>query len=388
MPHSKTAVKKLTRSLDRKVERELWARSAGRCEFKSCNQVLYISPITQERVNIAQLAHVYSFSSAGPRGRGPFAKDSAGLNSTENLMVVCYACHKKIDQDKEGKRYPAELLCAWKEEHETRIRIVSGISPENKSHVLLYGSRIGDEFGPVEFDAAAAAMFPTWFPADERPLNLSMACSHDDSTAEFFASESAHLRKEFERQVRDRAEEAKPNHFSVFALASQPLLILLGSMLTDKVPAVVYQLHREPPTWKWQPHPQGFSFRTIEPTERKGTPVLVLSLSAKIRPERLKTIVNSPLSVWEITIDSPHNDFLRSETQLVMFRDALRKMLSAIGAAYPGLKKLPIFPAMPVACAVELGRVRMPKADCTWQIYDQNNKAGKFVPALKIGDSK
>ena len=388
MRDNKTAVKKVTRSLDRKVERELWARSAGRCELKGRNQVLYLSPVTQERVNIAQLAHIYSFSPGGPRGRGPFGKDSAGLNSTQNLMVVCYACHKKIDQDKEGTRYPADLLRAWKEEHETRIRIVSGIAPENRSHVLLYGSRIGDEFAPVELDAAAAAMFPTWFPADERPLNLSMACSHNDSTADFFATESVHLRREFERQVRDRAEEAKPNHFSVFALASQPLLILLGSMLTDKVPAVVYQLHREPRTWKWQPHPDGFRFTTTAPSDRSGMPVLVLSLSAKIRPERFNTVLKSPLSVWEITIDSPHNDFLRSETQVVMFREAVRRCLSAIGAAYPRLKELPIFPAMPVACAVELGRVRMPKADCPWHIYDQNHKAGQFIPALKIGDKK
>jgi hypothetical protein len=44
---------------------------------------------------------------------------------------------------------------------------------------------------------------------------------------------------------------------------------------------------------------------------------------------------------------------------------------------------LSVFPAMPVACAVELGRIRMPKADLPWLVYDQIPGEG-FVPALNI----
>lgn len=40
---------------------------------------------------------------------------------------------------------------------------------------------------------------------------------------------------------------------------------------------------------------------------------------------------------------------------------------------------------MPVATAIELGRVRMPKADMPWRIYDQVNDSGGFIPALEIG---
>lgn len=380
-----SSVKKITRSISREAERVLWARAAGRCEFDGCNRPLYRSPITQERVNIAQMAHIYSFATDGPRGRGVFANDAAGLNDAGNLMLVCYDCHRKIDQDKLGTRYSAALLKSWKEEHEFRVRVVTGISPSKKSHVLLYGSRVGDEHSPVNFAAAAESMFPHWLPADDRPINLSMACSHDDSASEFWSSEATHLRKEFERQVRDRAEEAKLNHFSIFAFASQPLLILLGSLLTDNVPAAVYQLHREPTTWKWQPHPENFEFKIIAPDNKNGTPVLVIALSANIGAERVSSVIPGPLSTWELTIDQPHNDFLRSEAQLSMFRQSARRLIAAIEAAHPQFAELPIFPAMPIACAVELGRVRMPKANRPWQIYDQNNKPVKFIPALKIG---
>jgi hypothetical protein len=45
---------------------------------------------------------------------------------------------------------------------------------------------------------------------------------------------------------------------------------------------------------------------------------------------------------------------------------------------------LHVFPAMPVSLAVELGRVRMPKADLPWLLYDQMNARGGFIRALVI----
>lgn len=50
---------KLTRAIKREVERELWGRAAARCEFSDCNRLLYKSPVTQEAVNLAEMAHIY-----------------------------------------------------------------------------------------------------------------------------------------------------------------------------------------------------------------------------------------------------------------------------------------------------------------------------------------
>jgi SMODS-associated and fused to various effectors sensor domain len=380
--------KNVTRYIDEKTEREIWGRAAGRCQFADCNRLLYKSPVTQERVNISQRAHIYSFAKDGPRGRGPFAAAPAGLNKVGNLMLVCYDCHKKIDGDKKGVRYSAELLKTWKQAHEARIRIVTGISPNKKSHVVLFGAKVGDDRSPIQYDDAVGAMFPLWYPADERPVGLSMLSSDDDSMPEYWATEARNLDKEFDRQIRGRLDEPGSLHFSVFALAPQPLLIRLGSLLTDKINVAVYQLHRTPKTWQWQPHPDGFSFQVIEPKDKTGTPVLVFSLSAKIAPERIAAVVPGKLSIWEVTIDQPHNDFLRSEAQLSMFRGLAPKLMAKIAAAHPGLSELKIFPAMPVSCAVELGRIRMPKADTAWAIFDQNNKHQRFIPALTIGNTK
>src|SRR5688572_25140704 len=101
--------KEVTRYIKREVERELWARAAGRCEFDGCNRLLYKSPVTQERVNIAEKAHIYSFSEGGPRGWGPFENEKELLNSISNLLLACHDCHRKIDADKNGVRYSADL---------------------------------------------------------------------------------------------------------------------------------------------------------------------------------------------------------------------------------------------------------------------------------------
>jgi hypothetical protein len=378
---------KLTRSIDRATERELWARSGGRCEFRGCNKLLYKSSVTQERVNIAQMAHIYSFADSGPRGRGEFKKKTTGLNNVGNLFLVCHVCHRKIDKDITGVRYSAALLKNWKDEHETRIRIVTGIKSTQKSHVVFYHSRIGDERSPMEFDGAVEAMFPKWYPADERPLDLSMRSEEKDSSDRYWQTESCNLQKAFDRKIRDLIESGEAYHFSIFAFAPQPLLIQLGTLFTDKVHATVYQLHRETRTWQWQPHPNGFAFNITEPEDKSGIPVLAFSLSAKIAPERISTVLPGKLSIWEMTFTGPNNDFLRSEAQLSMFRSAVRKAFVDIHADHPGAPDVKIFPAMPISCAVELGRIRMPKADPPWTIFDQNNQHRRFIPALTIGNT-
>ncbi len=378
-------MKDVTRYIKCAVERELWARAAGRCQFNGCNRPVYKSPVTQERIAIAEKAHIYSFSKDGPRGWGPLVANRQKLNDLANLLLVCHDCHQTIDQGDPAARYPATRLIAWKREHEVRVRIVTGIHPNKRSHVILYGGKIGEENSPLEAELAVEAMFPEWYPSDERPTELSMSSEHEDSTELFWRTEAAHLRAAFERYVRPRMHEANPNHFSVFARAGQPLLILLGALLTDKVPVEVYQLQREPISWRWQDGSTDFCFRTIPPERKAGDPVLVISASARIGRERVTSVLGDDISIWELTIDDCHNNFLKSRAQLSAFRETVRKLIGRIAEVHGQDVPLRIFPAMPVACAVELGRIRMPKADMPWIIYDQNNKVGKFLTALEIG---
>lgn len=379
----------MTRSIDPKVVRELWGRAAGRCEFNGCNRPLYKSPITQEQGNISEIAHIWSFSEKGPRGWSPSRSVAKKLNKLPNLMLLCHDCHKIIDLDHDGARYSVKLLRQWKEDHERRIAVVSGVNPGKGSHILLYGANIGEEKSMLQPEHAKNSVFPEWYPAAERPVCLSMSWEGKDDQVSYWKTEEKNLKNAFERKILPLIEEANPCHFSIFALAPMPLMALLGALLTDKIPAQVYQLHREPySTWQWISKASKLKFRINRPSNYKYPPALIVSLSGSICSDKIIAVLGKKISIWELTIDKPNNDFLKSKDQLSSYRETVRKLMVEINKAHSKDTYLSIFPAMPVACAVELGRVRMPKADIPWLFYDQNNKQGRFIKTLKIGGSR
>ena len=382
-------MKEVTRHIKKEVERELWGRAAGRCQFNGCNRLIYKSPVTQERVNISEKAHIYSFSEEGPRGWGPFKKNQQRLNDLENLMLICHDCHKVIDQDNDGLKYSASLLQQWKKEHEQRIVSVTGIVANRKSHVVFYGSNISEQKSPLQQEDAMEAIFPDRYPVSENAICLSMSCSHEDKSPAFWTSESAHLQRVFNQKILPLIESDQTKHFSLFSLASIPLLVQLGALFTDKISVDTYQPIREPKGWQWQSFPDGFEFVINKPKELRGDPALVISISDIINHDRIKKVLGDTVSIWELTVPKEHigNDNIRSKAQLSMLRTIIRKLMIQIKEAHGATAPLSVFPAMAVSCSFEMGRVRMPKADMHWVIYDQNNKERKFIKAITIGDS-
>jgi len=373
----------LTRHIDRTIERELWGRSAGRCEFAGCNKPLWKSPVTQERVNLSQKAHIYSFSDDGPRGNKGIAKKK--INSIDNLLLVCHACHQKIDKSKDGGRYSATLLREWKAQHERRIEIVTGIDPSKRSHVVLYGANVGDHSSLLRFDDAASALFPRHYPADDRGVLLStINSSFNDKTPKFWEAEATHLASMYEKRVKERLSDGEIGHLSVFAIAPQPLLILLGSLMNNIISAEVYQRHREPQTWSWPEKAPKMSFVVEEPASLTAPPALVLALSAPVTDDRITAAMGGDASIWRVTVPRPSMDLIKSRKHLSDLRSILRPLLDRIKEHHGQKTTLHVFPVAGVSAAVELGRVRMPRAHMPWQIYDQVNALGGFVPALSL----
>jgi hypothetical protein len=172
-------------------------------------------------------------------------------------------------------------------------------------------------------------------------------------------------------------------HYSIFALAPQPLLVKLGVLLNDLHNLRVYQKHREPLTWKWQQTSADTTYCLFEPVDKTQIPALILSLSATITHDRIKKILGEKVSIWEITIDIPNNDFLKTEKLLSDFRKIARKAFDSI-KYHHGCVVLHTFPEMPVSASIELGRVWMPKADMPLVIYDENKANNGFFKTITI----
>lgn len=375
----------VTRYVKEPVQRMLWGMAAGRCEFADCNTRLWKSPTTQEQVNIAEKAHIYSVSEHGPRGNEGIPEEL--LNDLQNLMLVCNPCHESMDQDKAGVRYTPKLLQRMKRQHEQRINIVADIKPSQSSKVVLYGANIGNHSSPLQFDRAAHALFPERFPDDTNGIALGMVNSaFSDRDQDFWDVEASNLMRQFRSKIQEDLVHGRIRHLSVFGLAPQPLLTLLGSLLTDIPQAEVYQLHREPQTWRWLPDGQeSWTLDVTEPSSgTTATPALVVEISATVSDDRIHSVIGREAAIWRVSPRDPHNDILRTAGQLREFRQTLRPVLDRIKAQHGQTTQLQVFPVMPVSAAIELGRIRMPKADCPWRIYDQINDRGGFVPAIEL----
>ena len=383
---SNVDLKEITRHINKADENELWGKAAGRCEFAECNRILYRSPMTQEQLNIAEKAHIYSFSERGARGHGIFAKDKERLNCLDNLMLLCHDCHRLIDADIEGIRFSAERLRKWKHDHEQRVEQVTGIAENKRTHIIVFGANTGKVPSRIISQNVMDAVFPDWLPDSPQPTDLSMSWTGEDHTVIYWHAQLEELKRNFARMVEPKLSDPSIKHFSIFALAPIPLLFALGSLITDKPTCRTYQLHREPqPSWKWQEDDGDLGFKIIPPTVYTGTPVLALSLSDLIDPARIARSIQGPTSVWDITVTSPNNDLIQSELQLSKFRKILRACIVQIGEAHGKDVPIHILPAIPVSCAIDLGRARMPKADGPWHIYDFNLVHNRFEPVFAIG---
>lgn len=363
------------------VKIRLWGKAGGRCQYDGCNASLGIDTITQAEFNSAYIAHIVADKPTGPRGHEVLSEQlKADLS---NLMLLCDVHHRKIDiADVAG--HTAELLQAMKERHEQRIELVTALGPDRQSHVVLYGANIGAHNAPLSLKKAAAAMLPERYPAEPHPVVLGMVNSAmQDRDASYWVTESEQLKRVVSLQVKPRLAQGGIEHLSIFALAPQPLLMELGYLLSDIPVAEVYQLHREPPDWRWQPDPPNFEYRLSEPLRFDGPPALVFSLSATISDERIEAALPGA-TIWKLSCPNPNNDFLKGRGQARLFREQGRYLLDRIKSRHGEQTTLHVFPAMPVSLAVDWGRIIMPKADLKMKVYDQNSTLGGFAPALDL----
>ena len=360
----------------------LWAIAAGRCEYEGCNKVLHTDILTNRKYNFAYIAHIVADKPNGPRGdeqRSKILEDNI-----DNLMLLCNEHHTLIDIH-EVAEHLEERLLAMKRKHEDRIRRITSIAPNMSSEIILYGANIGVNNLPLSNQLAVEALLPEYYPASDSPIELGFKNSSlADNSDTYWAAEETNLCNQFKMKIKPRLMNGNADHYSVFALAPQPLLIKFGVLLNDLNNVRVFQKHREPFTWKWQTSSSDVEYIIREPKDKTKIPVLVFSLSATVAHDRIERVLGKNVSIWEITLnDKPDNDFLQTEALLADFRRTTRCAFDKI-KSHHGCVDLHVFPAMPVSASVELGRVWMPKADMPLVIYDENKTKEGFHKTITI----
>lgn len=325
-------------TLPNKVVLQVWLRAGGRCQYPGCNDALWKDALTLREMNCAYLAHIIADSPDGPRGDPTLSQQLKA--DASNIMLLCDTHHRTIDlEDVAG--HPVELLRSFKWEHEERIERQTSIQAERRTHLLLFGTNIGDRHGLVNYEQACAAVLPERYPAEEHGFRLDLADNEiSERDPEFWDQTGKFVERRLRRYLAAGVGlDGKPlNHLSVFALAPIPSLIHLGMQLGDIVSADVYQRQRSSGDWQWQRlENETFAYtisRPGRPYPATSQVAVNLSLSGTIGTTEIECAMGEAVPIYKVTVGHPHRDFLRSKEQLELFRNEWYRLLAEIREAH------------------------------------------------------
>jgi hypothetical protein len=363
------------------IKLRLWTISGGRCQFKGCNDYLLKDDLTYAGINNAHIAHIVDVNPKTHRYKESTLMSEDKKNEIENLMLLCQKHHRLIDNEEE-KNYSIEKLEKVKKEHENRILNLTSIKGTVKTTILLYSAKIGEFHPSFSFENLRYILSKKDLYPNSEPIEISSRNTFEDNKELYWTVEEENLTNDFNKKILTHFDDKSINHFSLFALAPQPLLIKLGTLIPNIYTVDVYQKHRTPDTWEWQVDKGCFSGFTItKPDNFEGKPVLKIALSATITDDRIYHAMEGDLSIWTLTIDNPNTGFLIHPEILEEFKTITQFLFNLIKEKHGHKNTLSVFPSMPVSASVEFGRVWMPKADLSLDIYDERTG---FKRALTI----
>ena len=360
-----------------KITNVLWARAAGRCEFEGCNELLCEDWLTGKIVNGSQVAHILPVANSARAKNGQTEDQKTDIN---NLMLICYKHHNLIDKSA-PEEYPEERLLEMKRKHEDRIKRATAVQANKQTLVLLYGANIGDDTPLLNYRLAQEAISPDYYVSENSPITIQIKGSMAERDHYFWEVEKENIQRELDKRVLPFLGDKEIEHISVFALAPQPLLVFLGKILNEKYPIRTFQKHRIPDTWNWQKREFEWNDNVECPKDFSKQPVVIFAVSGGDIIKRTIEYYKNQATIWIYTLDSPDMNVLQSEEQLFLFRDHVRRLLEDI-TSKTSFDTIHVHMALPNACAIELGRVWMPKVHKKLLLFESTKE--DIVETFKI----
>ncbi|NCU29891.1 SAVED domain-containing protein [Candidatus Saccharibacteria bacterium] len=382
--------KRTTRpSISEQTKIIVWATAAGRCTL--CNEYIAGNDNLGETVPVGELAHNVGWSTNSPRGE---ESDDFDRSSPDNLLLVCRNCHKPTDTKVE--RYTVDWLRQRKIDHEKRIKQLTSIGA-NRSAVVLRMVGVIRNVPPeltheTVLDALVTEGYFPMYPLNshKREIEINLMDRVNPGTPEYFTEGARHIDGVLP-SVLDSVKD-DTTRIAVFGFARIPLLIHLGARLDDKVRTIVFQRQRKDTgnAWSWptpkkDPAPE-FAVKEI----RTGTDVtkitLLLNISGTIKHEELHASIDERYSIYSIepagaVASGP--ELIDSPVALSNFEQTAREFFATLENDHGKIGHISVFPAVPLSCAITLGRVLMPDISPILDVYDRDGD-GKFFKALEV----
>lgn len=352
-----------------------------------CNRRLVDDSYTGADVSIGQLAHIIGWKKAegSPRGMDPLPVDDR--NDEQNLMLLCYDQHRVIDNRSMWEVYDADALRRMKRRHEQRIAQLTAIAADDKTTVVrvigsIRGASVSASPSTVAKTLLADGRFPDYalLGVDELEVDLRRLPGEDPAGAPYWEAGRAVIADRL-GLLRAKVDREAVRHISVFAFARIPLLIALGTMLDDTIPTVVYPKRRNGDEgWGFSPDAAtaDFEFAELRPGRDPGRVAVQFSVSGSVDVNRLPDHIDDSVTVYELRPvgHTPHPEVLATGEALENFTRAWRDFLAHAESVHRGIEAVDIFPAVPVAAAVQIGRAPMRDVHPVLRVYDRSVDGG------------
>ena len=351
----------------------LWAVAAGHCEL--CGSDVTTNLLSPRRGKYGQVAHIEAYSPGGARYNK--AQSIYDCNSIDNLMLLCADCHKKIDEN--PSEYGVDFLKSRKRHFESSVRrAVASVGPTS-SDIILLAQPIGEKENSIlERDWERALIDAGLNAGQARQLNASAhvpcGCGPDTLRA---------LEKRI-KMYYELVHHDKSRRTGVFAIAPQPVLIGLGTLLSDVSGVDIYQKRRDGDGWSWATEGPQNSFECTLLREGSGDCAIVVSVSGSVPPESyVDALPDSVEAVYELRALRPGQTAMLLKSDLDRFKEAAIAALFRIHEGHPDARSLHVLPAMPVSACVSFGMAWNSRLIPELVLYEKEN--ARFSRAVSIG---
>ena len=367
------------------TQNELWARAAGRCQFRGCNIIVYKDSLTNQSSNLGVISHIVAFSPQGPRGDA--VRSKVLEKDIKNLILTCRDHGKLIDDASLVQEYPEQLLLEFKHDHETRIRRVTESIPNQTTYVLIVQVPIDGLDFSIQAADAHRAIQPK-YPAEEHPMRIDLTATPIVIEGDLWFRMMASMIKEQLDRYLVRRNAQPVSSLSVFALAPIPLLIYLGHQLGSITNVELYQ-YQQNKSWVWANACQKYgSFEHIPTSDFSlvDTPIaLIFSVSGFVDHKTIAKILGSDVQIYEIRAEKPSRSFLQSKEQIKAFAHEIQTMLNALRQVHYHRRPIHVFSALPAPLAIEFGR-HIRSLDTPFVLYEYEKSNHSYRQALRLND--
>ena len=377
--------------LNVRTEIIVWAAAAGRCMF--CNRLVTENEDLGLVVPIGELAHNVGWGEGSPRGYS--SKSVVERSSPDNLVLLCRNCHKPIDAKGIIGYYTVDVLQQLKREHEARIRFLTEIGADRKAIVVRLVGPVRGVSPELTYDTVlaattAAGVFPDTLPHTYRNAVEIDLREYGEGTVETFTACVAKINDVVAR-INEGIKRDQVSRLAVFAFARIPLLVYLGAKLDDKVQTLIFQRQRvdDVNAWRWPvnpPPPPEFTFEKLHTGADPSQVALMLNISGTIQLRELPPTIQESYSIYSLAPASPimsGPSVISSPAALASFDRTVRCFLAHVEKEYGKIPAIAVFPAVPLSCAIALGRTLMPHVSPSLLIYDRNEQ-NEFYYALEV----